>query len=195
MNNNQIILEKMVSLIVNDFQINEQCRKLHSYEELIKSGVPYGIYLQVYSSGESKWDGNSCYIELKKTSNIKDLYLKLCLKEIIDFARFKKGELSQYKRGVFSNILRKKDSISEKAAKEAKLFIEEIMGKREYAELTTYAEGIIPNSYSIKTVCYKVDVPIYKIADLGYKELTYNNNGNQTEACIVLGIPFEMNIG
>ena len=192
---NQDVLDKIIVLITRDSKTKEQCKEFKAYKELAEKGVPYGIYLRVSAVGAPEFDGETCYLKLKETKYVNDLYLKLYLKEIVDFLHMKNEDIIHYIRGGFLSVFAEKNSVSRKAADEAETYIRQFWEKEEYSELMEYAEGYRPNSYDIQTVNKKVKDCIYEVAALDkYKELTSNTRGSQnhTEAVIVLGLPFDM---
>lgn len=173
----------------------QKVKELKAYKQLVEKGVSYEIYLQIWAEGETEWDNKQCYIRLLQSPQSKDIYLKLCLKEIVEYSKKLMNVGIDYRYGGYKNIFAEKRSVSKKAADVAEVEIRNILKQEEYKELVGYAKGYLPYSYDIQTVQKKVEEYIYEVVCLkGFIELTYNPHGvnNQTSASIALGIPFEM---
>lgn len=190
------VLDKILKLLTNgNEEVIGKVKKLEAYTQLVEKGVPYEIYLRVWAEGEAKWDNKQCFLRLLQSPYKEDIYLKLCLKEVVDYSKKLMNVGTDYRYGGYKNVVAEKKSVSKKAADAAEVEIRNILNQEQYQELVGYAKGCLPYSYDIQTVQKKAKEYIYEVVNLkGFIELTYNPHGigNQTSASMVLGIPFEM---
>lgn len=201
--NHSDILEYILDLRTNNDHIKKECKELFVYKELEEKGVPYNIYLYLYSYNNDNMFCNSCYLSLSNSSLLSDNHLKWCFKKLMDFILCQeKIYKSVSSEGCLSYSCCRKTSVTEAAAIEASNDIKTFMNTEKYLQLLKYSNGYFPSVTDIKCLSRNLrqNECIYQVCCLpdpsssNRFELSFTHNaGSGTAGKIIIGIPFEIN--
>lgn len=178
------------------FEVEEEKRKgyanIDAYQELMKKGIPYKIYLRIHGGVDSDFQDNECYLELGASECVDDLKLRLCFKGVADYIHDVKQDIHSHKYGGFLNVDRTRNSVSAKAVPEAVAYVKAKMDDK-YEKIMEYGKFRFPTESDIANLQREEKAFIYPVYTVNaYYDLTYNNNGNKTCASLIIGIPFDI---
>lgn len=181
-----------------NFEIGMNKYSVANREQLIKGGIPYNIYMLVYSASDYGNTDRYGFVDLFENRSY-DISQKLCLMELVEQVR-RENHTSELNFGIagqkacFLNC-------------ENRERMHNINNTKRFEDIIPWLEAEVLNNEkdkdkwnNLKKIFYGTSSMdgrmekrfIYPIMKLGEKQITENRNGNETSIIVFMGIPFEM---